>query len=73
MAMNKKRKGRRTHGQMEQTAKLDSASEITSQHDAVQCNLKGSCTANESRGSTASLNVSRATLDFSEQKTTLTD
>ena len=55
--MNKKRKGRRAQGQKEQTAKLDSASETTSQYDAVQLNLKGSCTADGSRGSTAILNV----------------
>ena len=73
MMMNKKRKGHRAQGQMEQTARLDSASEITSQHDAIQFNLRGSCTANESRGSTASLNASRAMLDLSEQETTLTD
>ena len=34
MTMNKKRKGRRAQGQMEQKAKLDSASEIASQYDA---------------------------------------
>ena len=38
-------------------AKLDSASETTSQHDAIQLNPEGSCTADGSRGSTAILNV----------------
>ena len=42
---------------MEQKAKLDSASETTPQYDAIQLNLKGSCTADGSRGSTAILNV----------------
>ena len=42
---------------MEQKAKLDSASDITSQHDVIQLNPKGSCTADGSRGSTAILNV----------------
>ena len=37
--------------------KANSASETSFQHDAVQLNLKGSCTANGSRGSTAILNV----------------
>ena len=52
-----KRKGHRAQGQMEQMAKVDSASEIMSLYDAVHLNLKGSCTANGSRGSTALLNV----------------
>ena len=55
--MNKKRKGRRAPGQMEPKAKLDSASETTSQYDATQLNPKGSCTADGSRGSTAISNV----------------
>ena len=42
---------------MEQKAKLDFASEIKSPYDAVQLNLKGSCTADGSRGSAAILNV----------------
>ena len=42
---------------MEQKAKLGSASEIASPYDAVQLNLKGSCTADGSRRSTAILNV----------------
>ena len=42
---------------MEQTAKLDSASEITSQYDVMQINPKGSSAADGSRGSTAILNV----------------
>ena len=42
---------------MEQMAKLDSASEIPSPCEAVQLNLKGSCTANRSRGSTATSNM----------------
>ena len=42
---------------MEQRAKLDSASETTSQYDAIQLNPKGSCTADGSRGSTAILNA----------------
>ena len=42
---------------MEQKAKLDSASEITFQYDAIQLNPKGSCTADGSRASTAILNV----------------
>ena len=42
---------------MEQKATLDSASEITSQYDAIQLNPKGSCTADGSRGSTAILNA----------------
>ena len=42
---------------MEQKAKLDSALEIASQYDASQLNLKGSCTGDGSRGSTAILNV----------------
>ena len=54
---NKKRKGYRTQGQMEQKAKLDSASEITSQYDATLLNLKVSCTANGRRGSTTNLYV----------------
>ena len=57
MMMNKKRKGRRAQGQMEQKAKLDSASVIASLYDAIQLNLNGSCTADGSRGSTAILNV----------------
>ena len=54
---NKKRKGCRTQGKKEQTAKLDSASETTSQYDPIQLNSKWSCTADGSRGSTAILNV----------------
>ena len=42
---------------MEQKAKLDSASELTSQYNAIQLNPKGSCTADGSRGNTAILNV----------------
>ena len=42
---------------MEQKAKLDSASEITSLYDTIQMNLRGSCRADGSRGSTATLNV----------------
>ena len=57
MMMNKKRKGRRAQGKMEQKAKLDSASETTSQYDAIQLNPKGSCTADGSGGSIAILNV----------------
>ena len=57
MMKNKKRKGRRAQGQKEQTAKLDSASETAAQYDAIQLNPKGSCTADGSRGSTATLNV----------------
>ena len=57
MIVSKKSKGRRAQGQMEQRAKLDSTSEIRSQYDAIQLNLKGSCTVNGSRGSTAILNV----------------
>ena len=57
MMKNKKRKGRKVQGQKEQTAKLDSASVTTSQYDAIQLNPKGSCTADESRRSTAILNV----------------
>ena len=47
--INNNRKGRRAQGQMEQKAKLDSASEITSSYDAVQFSLKGSCRADGSR------------------------
>ena len=54
---NKKRKGRRAQGQMEQKAKLDSASETTPQYDAIQLNSKGGCAADGRRGSTAILNV----------------
>ena len=57
MMKKKKRKGCRAQGKMEQKAKLDSASEITSQYDAIQLNLKGSCTADGTRGSTTNLNV----------------
>ena len=42
---------------MELKAKLESASELTSQYDTIQLNSKGSCTADGSRGSTAILNV----------------
>ena len=42
---------------MEQKAKLDSVQEISSLYDAEQFNLKGSCTADGSRGSTATGNV----------------
>ena len=49
---NQKRKGHRAQGQMEQKAKLDS-----SQYDAMQINLKRSCTADGSRGSTAIINI----------------
>ena len=54
---NKKRKGRRSQGKVEQKAELDSASEKTSQYDGTQLNLKGNCTADGIRGSTAILNV----------------
>ena len=57
MMKNKKRKGRRAQSQTEQKAKLDSASELTSQYNAIQLNPKGSCTAYGSKGSTAILNV----------------
>ena len=43
--MKNKRKGHTAQGQMKQKAKLDSASEITSPHDALQLDLKGSCRA----------------------------
>ena len=55
--MNKKRTGRRAQDQREQKAKLDSASETTSQYDAIQLNQKGSCTEDGSRGSTTMLNM----------------
>ena len=42
---------------MEQKAKLDSASELTFQYDAIQLNPKGSYTAGGSKGSTAILIV----------------
>ena len=42
---------------MEQNAKLNSASEMASQYDAIQFNPKGSCRAVRSRKSTAILNV----------------
>ena len=48
------RKGRTAQTQMEQKAKLDSAS---SQYDAIQVNPKGNCTSDGSRGSAAILNV----------------
>ena len=58
MVMNKKRKGCRAQGQTERKAKLDFTSETSALYDAVPLNLKGSCTADGSRGSTAILNVS---------------
>ena len=42
---------------MEQKAKLDSASEITSQYDALHLNQNGHCTADGRGGNTAILNV----------------
>ena len=42
---------------MEQKAKLDSASEITSQYDATQINLEGSFKAYGRRGHATILNV----------------
>ena len=54
--MNKKRKGRRAQCQMEQKAKLDSASETIFQYDAIQLKSKWSRTVDGSRGSTAILN-----------------
>ena len=60
---------------MEQKAKLDSASDTTSQYDAIQLNPKGGCTADGNRGSTAInfLMCAHTTLELSEQQTTLTD
>ena len=52
-----KREGYRTQSQMEKQAKLDSASEKTSPYHAVQLNLKGSCRADGSGGSTTISNV----------------
>ena len=48
-------KGCTAQGQMEQKAKLDSTSEITSQYDTVQLHPRGSCRAE--RRSTTILNV----------------
>ena len=42
---------------MEQKAKLETASETTTQYGAIQLNPKRSCTADGSRESTAFLNV----------------
>ena len=56
--MKKRTTGCRAQGLMGQKAKLDSASETTSQYDAIQLIPKGSSTADGSRGSTAILTVS---------------
>ena len=50
-------KERKVQGHKEQTAKLDSASETTSQYDVKQLNPKRSREADGNRGSTAILNV----------------
>ena len=55
--MNINRKGCTAQGQMEQKAKLDSASEITFPYDAAQLNQKESCTADGHRGRSAILNM----------------
>ena len=70
--MNKRRKGPRAQDPTEQKVKLDSASEATSQYDAIQLNPKVVQPMEAEEAPPFEMYV-HTTLELSKQKMTLTD